>query len=235
MDVFKAATEQGNIEIYRFVFAPVKSNMYCILSKNEAIIIDPHESNEGYELLSSYGVNKIKIFLTHEHYDHCSGVNWFQNRFESELVCHIKCAEHIKIARNNRPLLIAFVLSEKNKKDGRNITKEHLESYQTFICQADTTFNDDMIYDWNGQKIYFKSSPGHSPGSCCLSFGDSVVFTGDSLLKDDPVITRFPGGSSKDYNARTIPYLNSLKNEVLIMPGHGDPFYKNEVVLKQAQ
>ena len=229
MDVFRTSAEQSNIEIYRYVFTPVKTNMYFILSKNEAIIIDPHESSEGYEFLRSNGIKIIKIFLTHEHFDHTSGVNWFRGRFESELICHLKCAEQIEEAGNNRPFLIALVLSEKDKVDGGNKAKELLKQYKPYTCQADITFDAEMIYEWNGHKIYLKPTPGHTPGSCCITFNENTVFTGDSLIKGVPVITRFPGGSSEDYNCITIPYLKLLKNEMLIMPGHGGPFYKSEV------
>lgn len=228
MNVFRASTEQSYIEIYRFIFTPVKTNMYFILSKKEAIIIDPHESSEGYEFLSSNGINNIKIFLTHEHFDHTSGVNWFKDRFESELICHLKCAEQIEVACNNRPFLVAFVLSEKDKVDGGSKAKELLKSYKPYTCQADITFDAEMIYEWNGHKFYLKPTPGHTPGSCCITFDENIVFTGDYLIKGVPVITRFPGGSSEDYNCITIPYLKLLKNEMLIMLGHDDPFYKSE-------
>ena len=49
-----------------------------------------------------------------------------------------------------------------------------------------------------------------------------IVFTGDSLVNGYDTITRLPGGSKKDFNSITKPYLDSLSDDTLIMPGHGD-------------
>jgi len=228
MDVFNILRGNNNIEVYRFISTPIKTNMYFILSKNEAIIIDPHKSVEGYEFLKRRGIDNIKILLTHEHFDHSSGVNWFKERFKSELICHVKCAESIAVAKNNRPFLVAFVLYRQDKNDGGSRVQELMKDYTPYTCQADITYKKELMCEWKGHRFHLKHTPGHTPGSCCIEFNKSVVFTGDSLIKGKPVITRFPGGSIDDLNTITIPYLKSLNNEVFIMPGHGNPFYKIE-------
>ena len=54
--------------------------------------------------------------------------------------------------------------------------------------------------------------------------GGRIVFTGDTLLQDYPVILKFPGGNQADYERAALPYLQALDPESIILPGHGDPF-----------
>ena len=57
---------------------------------------------------------------------------------------------------------------------------------------------------------------------------EAAVFTGDSLIWDTPVITRFPGGNLKEFNEKTKPYLNSLPDDILVLAGHGRVFQMRE-------
>ena len=82
-------------------------------------------------------------------------------------------------------------------------------------------------------------TPGHSDCSQCIELhyspagkteSDSkietsllAVFTGDSLVNGHDVITRFPTGSKKVFRETTEPYLRSLPDDLIILPGHGDP------------
>ena len=65
-----------NINTYSFY--PIDSNMYVILENKKALIIDPCVSEEAKEYLKSEQVKEILVLLTHEHYDHISGVNWLR-------------------------------------------------------------------------------------------------------------------------------------------------------------
>ena len=48
------------------------------------------------------------------------------------------------------------------------------------------------------------------------------LFVGDSLLERGPM-NRFPGGSERTYQGKTIPILKELiKKTNAIYPGHGD-------------
>ena len=59
-----------DILVYRSVYAPVKSNMYIILTGSDAVVFDPCEDFELLKLLKENGIKKVHILLTHEHYDH---------------------------------------------------------------------------------------------------------------------------------------------------------------------
>jgi hydroxyacylglutathione hydrolase len=222
--------KEFNTDIYRYVYAPVKSNMYIIIEKNQALLIDPHVSDEAYQLLKENCIDNLTIILTHEHFDHSFGVNWFKERFLAVVLCQRSCAESIAVARNNKPFLIALVLSEKDKKEGTSESKELIKNTKPYEIKADIVFEQEFQYRWGSYKLFLKSIPGHTPGSCCIIVDDQILFTGDSLIKDTPVITRFPGGSADEYNNITLPFLHSLDRNMIVLPGHGDIFKLAEVI-----
>ena len=80
MDQFSYNVDDKNILVYRSVYAPVKSNMFTILTGNEAVVFDPNEDEELLTLLSNKGIGKVHILLTHGHYDHISGVEWLKEK-----------------------------------------------------------------------------------------------------------------------------------------------------------
>ena len=55
-----------------------------------------------------------------------------------------------------------------------------------------------------------------------------MVFTGDTLLQNNPVILSFRESVKDDYEKIALPYLKALPKDTIIMPGHGDPFILKE-------
>lgn len=212
--------------IQRFIFEPLASNMYMIIEREEALLIDPNKSEKASCILEKGKTSFVTILLTHEHYDHTSGVNWYRDRYESRLICQKSCAEKIALAKNNRPMLVAKVIADKNETRGRSEAKEFLSGYRPYSCLADEVFDIELDYAWKGHVIKFTSTPGHTPGSCCILIDDRFLFTGDSLVNGSPIITRFPGGSRNDYDSITKPYLCGVSADVWVLPGHGEAFPK---------
>lgn len=224
MDHFSFKIKNKNIVIYRSIYAPVNSNMYTLLSGNEAVVFDPNEDHDLLDLFKEKGIAKVHILLTHGHYDHISGVEWLKKHTDATVFCQTKCAD--RLANSKRPLsrLVAMVLSVQDMEDGGHRYQDFKDSYKPFTIQADKTFESTekiKIGDW---QFTVTSTPGHSEGSACYNLLGKMVFTGDSLLQNDPVILRFPGGNKKDYEEITLPYLKKLEKDTIIMPGHGDPF-----------
>lgn len=62
-------------------------------------------------------------------------------------------------------------------------------------------------------------TPGHTPGSICISNGNNL-FTGDTLFNGSVGRTDFPGGSTKDL-MRSLDKLLELPENTVIYPGHG--------------
>lgn len=224
MDQFLYGVGDKSILVYRSIYAPVKSNMYIILIGNEAVAFDPNEDEELLTLLNNKGIKTIHILLTHGHYDHISGVEWLKDKTGAKVYCQAKCAD--RLANSKRPLarLVALVLAEKDRKDGGHRYQDFKESYKPFSITADRTFEKEERFTIGDLEFEVTSTPGHSEGSACYRLFGKMVFTGDTLLEDNAAITRFPGGNAEDYNHIALPYLRSLHNDTIIMPGHGDPF-----------
>ena len=64
-------------------------------------------------------------------------------------------------------------------------------------------------------------TPGHTPGSVCLCFGDQM-FCGDTLFAGSIGRTDLPGGDSKTMG-QTLRRLAALEGDFRVWPGHGGP------------
>ena len=228
MDQFRYRIENQGILVYRSIFAPVKSNMFVIITRNEAVVFDPNEDEELLTLLQKKNIQKVHILLTHEHYDHTSGVNWLQDHTGADLYCQSDCAKVIATERGNNPALIALVLASEDKQDGGHRYKDFKASFRPYTIKAGKTFDKEDVFTIGDLSFKVTSTPGHCPGSACYVLNDDMVFTGDTLLQHDPVIIRFAESRKNIYDQITLPYLHSLKKSMIVMPGHGDPFVLSE-------
>lgn len=228
MDIFSFNVDGNNILVYRSVYAPVKSNMFTLITGNEAVVFDPNEDEDLLVLLEEKGVKRIHILLTHGHYDHISGVQWLKDRFEAEVFCHERCAD--RLLNSKRPLsrLVAMVLSVQDMEDGGHRYQDFKASYKPFTVIADRTFEKEEVFKIGELEFHVTSTPGHSEGSSCYKLFEGMVFTGDTLLQDYPAILKFPGGNKDDYENIALPYLKDLSKDCIVMPGHGDPFVLSE-------
>lgn len=225
----KLIFQNKNISIYNSVFEYIDSNMYIIIENNKALIIDPHQNNEVYNLLRMNGIIEITVLLTHEHPDHISGLKWLKDNFNTTIISTKETSDYISDIKNTRPILITFVLEEKDKQNGTNLLEKFKQNYEPFATKADITFEDDFEYKWNSHSLKFKKVLGHSKGSCLIFLDNKIVFSGDSLMKDYPIITRFPRGNNKIFKNETIPYLETLNMDLEVFPGHGKIFKLKDI------
>lgn len=199
------------------------ANMYLLLpqtaGEDRAVVIDPWRSDDLYAFLRWRGISRVLLLLTHEHFDHTTGVNALRERFAVELVCQAACAESIGKLRYNRPLGIM----------GREEERRIAQEIGLYTCTADRTFDRALSLPWDGRTLTLTHTPGHTKGSGCITLG-ALCFCGDSALLDLPVLTRFPGGSQAEYDAVTLPYLLSLPEAVWFLPGHGARYRKGSAV-----
>ena len=209
--------------IKKYVFGLSNSNMYVIAKNGSALVIDPNISDDALSWLNTNNVDKVTVLLTHEHYDHTSGLTWLTSHFGCTVICHEQAAVSLKKGLNNRPIVIA---SSKMLTLPKEQVREILRGLpQGYFFEPDITFADEYGFVWEGHSIKMISCPGHSPGSCCIELDGA---TGDPLILNAPVITRFPGGSEEDYRNITLGYLEGLSDDTLILPGHGEMFYMKE-------
>lgn len=213
-------------DIKKYVFEYADSNMYVIASEDKALIIDPNISEAALAYLRENNIQEITILLTHEHYDHTSGLIWLSGHFKCTVICHAETALSLSKGRNSRPVIIA---SNRMNKLSSDEVKELVRTLpQNYSYNADIAFDNVYSFNWQGHEIRIVPCPGHSKGSCCIELDDNVIATGDSLIFETPVITRFPGGSHELYNSITLPYIEKISDETLILPGHGRTFLMKE-------
>lgn len=225
MDQFQLMLKNGTcITIYRSICSALDSNMFIIMKEGIALIVDSNEEEELLSLFEDNHISKVFILLTHEHYDHTSGVCWLQEKFDATIICNRTCAERICEARRNIPKLVSFVLANKDKEDGGHRYQDFKKTYKPYTLYADIIYDAPCEFELMGMKIQATQTPGHSPGSWCLVVDDSFVITGDSLIQNTPVLERFKESSPEDFRNITLPYLKGLDDTLYVLPGHGDPF-----------
>lgn len=212
---------EENTLFQRYVFPYMHSNMYVKMEDDEALIVDPHASDSLIEVFRQAHVKRLLILLTHEHFDHTSGVNFYRDKIkETYVIAHKECAAYIRIPKNNRPLTLLTMVADTERKALMDFYRSiPVES----IC-VDRCIIEETICFWRGHELRFVPCPGHSPGSMVILFEHMHIFTGDYLIPHTSVILRFPGGSERDYLRITKPFLDRLQDQVYILPGHKAPY-----------
>lgn len=214
-------------EIRRFVFEYANSNMYVIAKDKSALVIDPNISEDALKFLHSNNVSEITVLLTHEHYDHTSGLIWLCGKFRSTVICHEETAKSLRCGKNSRPIMMISNLRDKLPRTEIKSIIDKLPQNYKYV--PDITFESEYDFKWQEHFVKIISTPGHSRGSCCIEIDDNVVATGDSLILNTPVIVRLSGGSCEQYERLAKPYLNALPSGILILPGHGKQFFLDKV------
>lgn len=228
MEYLEINAIDNTYSVYRSIYAPVGSNMYIIIEGNEAIVVDSNICDEVSHLFKEKDVQKVHIFLTHEHYDHSHGVCWFNENFNTILYTHAKCKDMLSTKKNCSPRLVAFVLSAMDMNDGGHRYDDFKKEMTEYTLEPDVYFEDNDVLQIAGHFIKIIHVPGHTPGSCLLELDDELVFTGDSLIEGNKIITSFRGGNIDDMINVALPKLKALPDELIVMPGHGEPFMKKE-------
>ena len=218
----------GDYLFYRSIYAPVESNMYVLLDAQEAIIIDSNISPKLLTLFAEKEVHKVHLFLTHEHYDHTVGISWLKENFNVTLYCHQSCSDGLSTKKRSSPRLVALVIADKDKKYGSNDLMDFKKNFVDFSHSAEVSFNEKLTIRIAAHTIQCIHTPGHSPGSGIYILDNRFVFSGDSLLQGNKVITSFRGGCKEDFYQKSLPILQNLPDDIVIMPGHGEPFRKKE-------
>lgn len=93
-----------------------------------------------------------------------------------------------------------------------------------YICEADITFEDKVTLDWQGHKVSLIEIPGHSLGSIGIDIDGKDFFSGDSLLENDEIELRLPGGSVKRWEEIGKKRIEDIPKGTRIWPGHFESF-----------
>lgn len=189
------------MEIRILKVGELETNCYLVSSdKKEVLIIDPgDEPDKIIREIETLNLKPVGIVNTHGHPDH-TGANVELGR---------KYGVPIYIHQED-----AHFLSPLNSILGRFL------GYKTRASKIDQFVKDgDEIKAGN---LVFKvlHTPGHSPGGICL-FAEGVLFSGDTLFKEDVGRSDLYGGSNEKLWKSIKEKLFVLPENTLVYPGHG--------------
>lgn len=112
--------------------------MYVIIDSTCALIIDPNRREDALDLLNVNRVTDVTVFLTHEHFDHISGVNLLREHFPTHVICSGAAAVRITDPNKNLAKYWEVTMMDQPKEKWDEWEKEKDENYS---CTADETFD----------------------------------------------------------------------------------------------
>ena len=115
METERDMEESCGNRIQRYVFPYIDSNMYILAENKEALVIDPHISAEADRYLRENQVEKVTILLTHEHFDHISGIPWFRKHYDTKVICQQEALNPRTQKHFGRPLVVSLILSDRGE------------------------------------------------------------------------------------------------------------------------
>lgn len=206
------------LTVHTIVNKPVPSNCFVLYDKEvgcECIVVDPgsKRDDELFTFLDKEGLIPQYIILTHEHFDHCWGVNKLVEKFEIPIICSALCAECIQFEKRNCSVFY----------DNKN----------SFVITGKTISVESLNYElpFANTKLCFFATFGHTDASICFSVNRSL-FTGDTMIKDLRTVTKLPTGSVAKLR-KSIVFLQNLKGkDYVVYPGHGEIFELDEYNLE---
>lgn len=196
------------LEVARIYNEPVSSCCYIVYDSavnNRCIVIDPgSEKNDNlYAKLAEHNIEPEYIILTHEHFDHCWGVNQLRRDFPIvKLVCNKECSERIGHEKTNMSVFY--------------------DNTKVFVIEpADVLITEENNHlEWNGNNIEFFKTPGHSSACMTIKIGD-YLFTGDSYIPNIKTVTKLPNGN-KELAEKSVMIIKAMlkKKELKLCAGH---------------
>lgn len=203
------------MEIKQYQSDLLQSNMYLISENGHTIVIDPSR-----DLREEDNLKVDMLIVTHEHYDHISGVNQWKEKYGAKLLCSEPCAQNLKSSRKNLSRFFDVFCEMQTWIRLEKMPEADLD----YSCQADDTFHDQMTFQWQGHEICLMEIPGHSKGSIGILLDGKEFFSGDSLMENQEIELRFPGGSAKSWEAVGKPRIAAIDRGIRVWPGHFDCF-----------
>ena len=192
----------------------------------EAIVVDPgDEADRILEILRKHGLKVRAIVSTHTHIDHVGGLARLHRATGAPVLIH---EADLELYRN---LNI--------QAEWLGIPTPEIMQIQDFVKEGDTV-------RWGGYAAHILHTPGHTPGSISMlveqgiADGDAVtgardkvasrahtidpgvLLAGDTLFQGSIGRTDLWGGSFPQIIGSIREKLLTLRDDVIVYPGHGD-------------
>lgn len=211
----KQTVEYDGLCIHVYSFDLMDSRMYMIREKEEIFVVDPSVNDE---LLKDAGdAGRAVVFLTHEHYDHISGVNWMKEQFSCSVYSGSVCAGRVKSEKDNLSSRFPFLFLTDREK--YNYVRSHFSL--PYTCEVETSFSEKGELLWKGHRIELYEAGGHSPGSSLIVFDKKLLFGGDNVLDNGRELWG-TDGEPRHYREKILPMLRDMSPRMMVLPGHGE-------------
>lgn len=178
-------------------------NCYIVYSTEslEGIVVDP--GGDVNTILKSINSNNIKIkniVLTHGHGDHIGAVLELKEELGVPVLVH----ENDLIMLQDASLNLSSTMA-----------------MGTVEIKPDGLLKDGDTLEIGSHIIEVIHTPGHTPGCISLRIGNYVI-SGDTLFKGSIGRTDLMGGNSEQIIKSIKERLLVLKDDTIVLPGHGD-------------
>lgn len=203
------------------------SNTFIIeIGIDKVIIIDPGDPDIAIleKWLLSNNKTILAVFLTHEHGDHCAGVNSLYKLNPFTIFCSPECEKNMRNSKQNFSFYIDIIETFEVQ-----VPACMLKDGQAFAIKPNYTIlnldSDKEILNSSSflQTFTFYHTPGHSPGSACI-INDNNIFTGDTILNKLKTPLKLPHSDKQTYLSSLQKLKPFLKKGMKIYPGHGEPY-----------
>ena len=172
----------------------------CVVLWQDAacIVVDPgQDAADIIAFMEERALVPKAIILTHCHFDHIGGVPGLLAKYPAlPVYAHQSDWPMLGHPMNQYPPEYPPVPRPANLLDANNAPKD-LPAFGLRVLET----------------------PGHTPGSVCLMFGD-LLLSGDTLFAGSCGRTDFPGGSMAQMR-KSLASLAELPPATSVIPGHG--------------
>lgn len=191
------------MKVRNFICGPLHNNNYVIIDDDtkKAVLIDCSDANNDIiKYINEQGASLEYILLTHGHFDHILGLNYFKEKYGVDF--YINQMDVGLLNQINSLTDIMPVQTQNPPKPKGTFT----ESSQFFVGNIPV-------------KIIHTS--GHTKGSSCFLI-NGTLFSGDTMFFETYGRTDLLGGSDKEMR-ESIAKLLTLPDDTVVLPGHGKP------------
>lgn len=188
------------MEVVSLRVGKLQTNCYIVVNGDRACVIDPGgDAEDILATLASRALRLEKIVLTHGHADHVADAMAVRRGTNADIVIHTADLPYLSAVNDQMAAYLGL--------------NEPIETQ----C----TFQDGEEVELAGLAFTILSTPGHTPGSCCLyNTFDGVLFSGDTLFASSIGRSDLAGGDSSAL-ALSLNRLKQLPDETKVYPGHG--------------